>query len=253
MRAVLASRAAHFRRPSPRWSAFGRTFGRIRSSGPIAGRCSNRACTGSPRSSSAVSGRAIRRRCSMRAAARATRAATSASRGSSSHRARTARRARRHRLGLYAVALGDVLSGARGHRALGQSAPDRPAGRDRLDHLMASAAVPFVFAPVQNRRRVLRRRLDAPSRAAQLGDPSRAPTASSSSAYATSTPTPSRAPTAPPGSPSLAHLAGYMLDTLFMDGLYADIERLTRINLIVDQLGSTRLSRRSNVCVRCTR
>ncbi|MCY3732578.1 MAG: hypothetical protein OXF98_14670, partial [Rhodospirillaceae bacterium] len=39
--------------------------------------------------------------------------------------------------------------------------------------------------------------------------------------------------------PNLAHLAGYMLDTLFMDGLYADLERLTRINLILEQLDGT--------------
>jgi NTE family protein len=37
--------------------------------------------------------------------------------------------------------------------------------------------------------------------------------------------------------PSLGRVAGYMLDALFMDGLSADLERLTRINLILDQLG----------------
>ena len=36
--------------------------------------------------------------------------------------------------------------------------------------------------------------------------------------------------------PNLAHLAGYMLDTLFMDGLYSDLERLMRINMILEQL-----------------
>src|SRR5690606_24007866 len=41
--------------------------------------------------------------------------------------------------------------------------------------------------------------------------------------------------------PSLGHLAGYMLDTLFMDGLYADLERSTRINLILEQTGAERL------------
>jgi NTE family protein len=29
-----------------------------------------------------------------------------------------------------------------------------------------------------------------------------------------------------------------MLDTLFMDGLYGDLERITRINMILDQLGT---------------
>jgi NTE family protein len=36
--------------------------------------------------------------------------------------------------------------------------------------------------------------------------------------------------------PSLAHIAGYMLDTLFMDGLYSDLERMTRINQLIDSV-----------------
>ena len=38
----------------------------------------------------------------------------------------------------------------------------------------------------------------------------------------------------PPTHPSFAQIAGYMLDTLFMDGLYSDIERMTRINQLID-------------------
>ena len=34
--------------------------------------------------------------------------------------------------------------------------------------------------------------------------------------------------------PSFAQIAGYMLDTLFMDGLYSDLERITRINEMLD-------------------
>jgi NTE family protein len=34
--------------------------------------------------------------------------------------------------------------------------------------------------------------------------------------------------------PSFAQIAGYMLDTLFMDGLYTDLERITRINELID-------------------
>ena len=41
--------------------------------------------------------------------------------------------------------------------------------------------------------------------------------------------------------PTFAHLAGYMLDTLFMDGLYADLEQATRINVIMEQLGEKTL------------
>ena len=35
--------------------------------------------------------------------------------------------------------------------------------------------------------------------------------------------------------PSFAHIAGYMLDTLFMDGLYSDLERVIRINELIDE------------------
>ena len=35
--------------------------------------------------------------------------------------------------------------------------------------------------------------------------------------------------------PSFAHIAGYMLDTLFMDGLYSDLERLIRVNQLIDE------------------
>jgi NTE family protein len=38
------------------------------------------------------------------------------------------------------------------------------------------------------------------------------------------------------GPPSFAQIAGYMLDTLFMDGLYSDLERATRINQLVDSV-----------------
>jgi NTE family protein len=39
-----------------------------------------------------------------------------------------------------------------------------------------------------------------------------------------------------PRYPSFAQIAGYMLDTLFMDGLYSDIERMTRINQLIDSV-----------------
>ncbi len=40
--------------------------------------------------------------------------------------------------------------------------------------------------------------------------------------------------------PNLGHIAGYMLDTLFMDGLYSDLERVTRINMLLDCFGEGR-------------
>jgi NTE family protein len=39
--------------------------------------------------------------------------------------------------------------------------------------------------------------------------------------------------------PSFAQIAGYMLDTLFMDGLYSDLERITRINELIDSVPET--------------
>jgi len=38
----------------------------------------------------------------------------------------------------------------------------------------------------------------------------------------------------PPRYPNFAQIAGYMLDTLFIDGLYSDLERMTRINQLID-------------------
>jgi NTE family protein len=41
--------------------------------------------------------------------------------------------------------------------------------------------------------------------------------------------------------PSLGRVAGYMLDALFLDGLSADLERLTRINMMLEQVGEKQL------------
>jgi NTE family protein len=41
----------------------------------------------------------------------------------------------------------------------------------------------------------------------------------------------------PPLSPTFGQIFGYMLDALFSDGLYADLERLTQINHIVERVG----------------
>lgn len=41
--------------------------------------------------------------------------------------------------------------------------------------------------------------------------------------------------------PSFGRIAGYMLDTLIMDGLASDLERLTRINLILNQVPGRRM------------
>ena len=47
---------------------------------------------------------------------------------------------------------------------------------------------------------------------------------------------PAPEPGQPQAYPSFAQIAGYMLDTLFMDGLYSDLERMTRINQVIDSV-----------------
>ena len=108
----------------------------------------------------------------------------------------------------------------------------RPA-RIVLEHLMASVAVPFIFPPVRVAGEFFGDgaiRESAPlSAAVHLGadrllvvgvrdEDGRDPQAPAEPQY-----------------PSFGHIAGYMLDTIFLDGLYADLERLTRINRIVSQ------------------
>ncbi len=110
----------------------------------------------------------------------------------------------------------------------------------RLEHLMASAAVPFIFAPVR-------------IGGEYYGDGSmrhRAPLSSPIHLGADRIlvvgvrdehPDPEPVVDGSIDSPSFAHIAGYMLDTLFLDGLYADLERLTRLNLVLEQLGTENL------------
>ncbi len=107
----------------------------------------------------------------------------------------------------------------------------------RLDHLMASAAVPFVFPPVHIEGEWFgdgAMRHTAPLSPSLrlgaerivvigLGDPA----GRNGVAVAPS----HRLP--PP--PSFGHLLGYMLDTLFMDGSQADLERLGRMNESFDR------------------
>jgi NTE family protein len=112
-----------------------------------------------------------------------------------------------------------------------------------VDHLIASSAVPFIFPPVRIGREYygdgsMRHRAPLSS-AIHLGaerlliigvrdeHPDPEPTASSEAVP-----------------PNLAYLAGYMLDTLFMDGVYADLERLTRINQILEELDAEALPTR---------
>ncbi len=116
--------------------------------------------------------------------------------------------------------------------------------RITIDHLMASAAVPFLFAPVRVGTEF-------------YGDGSMRHQAPLSSAIHLGAdrllvigvrdehPDPEPAPGATPQPPSLVQVAGYMLDTLFMDGIYSDIERVSRINAILQATGRRTIPRRS--------
>jgi NTE family protein len=112
------------------------------------------------------------------------------------------------------------------------------ATRLNVDHLMASSAVPFVFPPVQIGGEFygdgsMRHRAPL-SPAIHLG-------ADRMLVVGVRDERPDAEPPvgATPERPTFAHLAGYMLDTLFLDGLYTDLERLSRTNRILEQLGGT--------------
>jgi NTE family protein len=110
-----------------------------------------------------------------------------------------------------------------------------------IDHLMASAAVPFMFAPVLIGNEY-------------YGDGSmrhRAPLSSAIHLGADrllvigvrdERPDPEPEENSVSEAPTFGHVAGYMLDTLFMDGLYTDLERLARTNRLLEQARDTRLT-----------
>lgn len=102
-----------------------------------------------------------------------------------------------------------------------------------LDHVMASIAVPMVFPPVRIRNDYFgdgaMRQATPLSPAVHLGADRILVIGIRDE---TGDPTPDSAPELP----SFAQIAGYMLDTLFMDGLYSDLERITRINQLLDSI-----------------
>jgi NTE family protein len=104
-----------------------------------------------------------------------------------------------------------------------------------LDHLMASIAVPMIFPPVQIDGQFFgdgaMRQATPLSPAIHLGADRILVIGIRDEAE-----DPIPDPSQPPEHPSFAHIAGYMLDTLFMDGLYSDLERITRINQLLDAI-----------------
>lgn len=104
-----------------------------------------------------------------------------------------------------------------------------------LDHVLASAAVPMVFPPVWIQGQWYGDgavRQAAPlSAAIHLGAQRLCVVG-----VRDERPDPEPAPEERPPYPGFGELAGYLLDSLFMDSLYADLERLTRINRMLAQL-----------------
>lgn len=103
-----------------------------------------------------------------------------------------------------------------------------------VDHLMASVAAPFIFPPA---------RIDHE----YFGDGAMRQTAPLSAAIHLGAErllligTRHEDISVPeavedPLRPTFGDIAGYMLDNLFMDGVYADLERLTRLNLIMEEV-----------------
>jgi NTE family protein len=102
-----------------------------------------------------------------------------------------------------------------------------------LDHLMASIAVPMVFPPQQIGNEYFgdgaMRQATPLSPAVHLG-------ADRILVVGIRDETGEKEPTELGLPPSFGQIAGYMLDTLFMDGLYSDLERITRINELIDSV-----------------
>lgn len=101
-----------------------------------------------------------------------------------------------------------------------------------LDHLMASVAIPFLFPPVMMENEYFgdgsMRQATPFSAAIHLGADRLLVIGTRSTGV--------RQPPAVPVAPSFGQIFGYMLDALFTDGLYTDMERLTQINHIVEQV-----------------
>jgi NTE family protein len=112
-----------------------------------------------------------------------------------------------------------------------------------LDHLMASAAVPFLFPPVNMGGEYYgdgAMRQSAPlSPAIRLGADRLLVIGVRPQATSCHDPGASGR-----DGQTFGQIFGFMLDTLFMDGLHADLERLERDNLLIGAVGAERAGRR---------
>jgi NTE family protein len=104
-----------------------------------------------------------------------------------------------------------------------------------LEHLMASVAVPLVFPPVRIGPEYFgdgaMRQATPLSPALRLGAERLLVIG-----VRNEVPEPLPAPGEAVPYPTFGRIAGYMLDALFLDGLSSDLESLTRINLILEQV-----------------
>lgn len=105
-----------------------------------------------------------------------------------------------------------------------------------LDHLMASAAVPFLFPPVRMGDEFYgdgaMRQVAPLSPAIQLGADRLLVIGVRAPGVRSVPPMPAT------GAPSFGQIFGFMLDTLFMDGIQSDLERLERDNELLEAAGS---------------
>ncbi len=105
-----------------------------------------------------------------------------------------------------------------------------------IDHLMASVAVPFLFPPVMMGNEYFgdgsMRQATPFSAAIHLGADRLLVIGTRNDTRVERRST--------PRSPSFGQIFGYMLDALFSDGLYSDLERVNQINDVLRQIGPVR-------------
>ena len=110
-----------------------------------------------------------------------------------------------------------------------------------FDHLMASIAVPIIFPPQKIDNEYFgdgaMRQATPLSPAIHLGA-DRILTVGISNEISEIKKTQLKLP------PSFGQIAGYILDTLFMDSLYSDLERVTRINELIDLISEKKLTKK---------
>jgi NTE family protein len=125
------------------------------------------------------------------------------------------------------------FEGSAGHEPWQRTRRAGEPTRLSVDHLMASVAVPFVFPPVllgdEYYGDGAMRESNPFSAAIHLGA-TRLLVIGTRNEAAPMLPV-------PPLCPTFGQIFGYMLDSLFSDGMYSDLERLTQLNQIVDRVG----------------